>query len=101
MRTCTNVMRASRARQHEGPGVCEYMADPHVEYLAHHWIVLAVPAFLPAVIVVGVVLYVAIRDRRTRETGTEPSPDSDAPPARGGTADNSNQRTDAADDKRD
>jgi hypothetical protein len=53
------------------------MADPHVEYLAHHWIVLAVPAFLPAVIVVGVVLYVAIRDRRTRET----SPDSDAHPA--------------------
>ena len=31
------------------------MTTPHVEYLAHHWIVLAVPAFLPAVIVVGVV----------------------------------------------
>jgi hypothetical protein len=61
------------------------MADPHVEYLTHHWIVLAVPAFLPAVIVVGVVLYIAIRDRRTTtETGTEPG-----------------QRTDAADDKRD
>jgi hypothetical protein len=40
------------------------MAAPHVEYLAHHWIVLAVPAFLPAVIVVAVVLYVALRDRR-------------------------------------
>ena len=36
----------------------------HVEYLAHHWIVLAAPAFLPAVVVVGVVLYIAIRDRR-------------------------------------
>ena len=40
------------------------MGSPHVEYLAHHWILLAGPAFLPAVIVVGVVLYVAIRDRR-------------------------------------
>jgi hypothetical protein len=40
------------------------MADQHVEYLAHHWILLAGPAFLPAVIVVGVVLYIAVRDRR-------------------------------------
>jgi hypothetical protein len=32
--------------------------------MAHHWILLAGPAFLPAVIVVGVVLYIAIRDRR-------------------------------------
>jgi hypothetical protein len=40
------------------------VTDQHVEYLAHHWILLAGPAFLPAVIVVGVVLYIAIRDRR-------------------------------------
>lgn len=40
------------------------MITPHVEYLGHHWIVLAVPAFLPAVIVVGVILYIALRDRR-------------------------------------
>ena len=40
------------------------MTDPHVEYVAHHWILLAGPAFLPAVIVVGVVLYIAVRDRR-------------------------------------
>ncbi|MBW0020019.1 MAG: hypothetical protein JO236_21085 [Mycobacterium sp.] len=40
------------------------MTNPHVEYVAHHWILLAVPAFLPAVVVVGVVLYVALRDRR-------------------------------------
>ena len=40
------------------------MTQPHVEYLAHHWILLAVPAFLPAIIVVAVVLYVALRDRR-------------------------------------
>ena len=48
------------------------MAAPHVEYLAHHWIVLAVPAFLPAVIVVAVVLYVALRDRRAGRTEDSP-----------------------------
>jgi hypothetical protein len=46
------------------------MTTSHVVYLAHHWIVLAVPAFLPAVVVVGVVLYVALRDRRA-ERGTD------------------------------
>ena len=45
------------------------MTNPHVEYLGHHWILLAAPAFLPAVIVVGVVLYIAIRDRRARTPG--------------------------------
>jgi len=65
------------------------MTTPHVVYLAHHWIVLAVPAFLPAVMVVGVVLYIALRDRRVGRS------------ARGGTPDNSNQRSDAADEKRD
>ncbi len=43
------------------------MGQVRVEYLAHHWILLAGPAFLPAVIVVGVVLYVAIRDRRNAD----------------------------------
>jgi hypothetical protein len=33
-------------------------------YLAHHALLLAIPAFAPAIAVVGVVLYVAIRDRR-------------------------------------
>jgi hypothetical protein len=41
------------------------MASAHVEYVAHHWLLLAGPAFLPAVVVVAVVLYVAIKDRRT------------------------------------
>jgi len=50
------------------------MTAAHVEYLGHHWIVLAVPAFLPAVIVVAVVLYVALRDRRAG-----PADDSDEP----------------------
>jgi hypothetical protein len=40
------------------------MSDLHVEYLADHGIWLAIPAFLPAVIVVGVVLYIAMRNRR-------------------------------------
>ncbi|EUA12264.1 putative membrane protein [Mycobacterium kansasii 732] len=37
----------------------------HVEYAAHHALLLAIPAFLPAVIAVAVVLYVAMRDRRS------------------------------------
>ena len=36
----------------------------HVELFAHHMLLLAIPAFAPAIAVVGVVLYVAIRDRR-------------------------------------
>jgi hypothetical protein len=59
------------------------MTDPHVEYLAHHWILLAVPAFLPAIIVVAAVLYVALRDRRS---GGKPG---------------ANQRTDAPEGKGD
>jgi hypothetical protein len=47
--------------------------------VAHHWLLLAGPAFLPAVIVVGVVLYVAIKDRRT--------PDEDQQAAAAETAD--------------
>ncbi len=43
------------------------MSTPHVTYVAHHWLLLAGPAFFPAVVVVGVVLYVAIRDRRRAE----------------------------------
>jgi len=35
-----------------------------VEYLADHTLLLALPAFAPAVVVVGVVVYVAMRDRR-------------------------------------
>jgi hypothetical protein len=51
------------------------MTTPHVEYVAHHWILLAVPAFLPAVIVVGVVLYVALRDRRAGQNAGDGKPD--------------------------
>ena len=55
------------------------MGSAHVEYVAHHWLLLAGPAFLPAVIVVAVVLYVAIKDRRT--------PDEDQPVTNRDTAD--------------
>jgi hypothetical protein len=54
----------------------------HVEYLAHHMLLLAIPAFLPAVVVVAVIRYVALKDRR------------------GGKPDG-NQQSDAADKKRD
>ena len=64
------------------------MTTPHIEYVEHHWILLAVPAFLPAVIVAGVVLYVALRDRR-------------AGPSARGTPDDSNQRSEPSDKKRD
>jgi hypothetical protein len=60
------------------------MTTPHVEYMAHHWILLAVPAFLPAVIVVGVVLYIALRDRRAGRSAR-------------GTPDDSNQRSEPSD----
>ncbi len=40
-----------------------WATDPHVQYLAHHMLLLAIPAFLPAIVVVGVILYVALKDR--------------------------------------
>jgi hypothetical protein len=36
----------------------------HTEILAHHGLLLAIPAFTPAIAVVGVVVYIAMRDRR-------------------------------------
>jgi hypothetical protein len=54
------------------------LPSTHVEYVAHHWLLLAGPAFLPAVVVVGVVLYIAIKDRRTPDDD-EQSPTAGAP----------------------
>jgi hypothetical protein len=68
------------------------LPDPHVEYLAHHWILLAGPAFLPAVVVVGVVLYIAIRDRRRAGDDAERS---DAEERRMITAGDDAERSDA------
>ncbi|MCV7260321.1 hypothetical protein [Mycobacterium shimoidei] len=42
------------------------MSTLSTQYVAHHYLLLALPAFLPAVVVVGVVLYVALKDRRSR-----------------------------------
>ena len=39
---------------------------PDVIVLADHSVLLAIPAFAPAVVVVGVVVYVAMRDRRRK-----------------------------------
>ncbi|OHT96339.1 hypothetical protein [Mycobacterium syngnathidarum] len=39
------------------------MIDP-IRFQADHTLLLALPAFAPAVVVVGVVVYVAMRDRR-------------------------------------
>ncbi|OBH58314.1 hypothetical protein A5685_05975 [Mycobacterium colombiense] len=55
------------------------MVTPHVEFLAHHYLLLAAPAFLPAVIVVGVVLYIALRDRREGRSTTGAGKDTSHP----------------------
>ncbi len=60
-----------------------WATDPHVQYLAHHMILLAIPAFLPAIAVVAVILHVALKDRRN-----------------GGNS-SAHQQSDAADNKRD
>lgn len=51
------------------------MVTPHVEFLAHHYLLLAAPAFLPAVIVVAVILYIALRDRREGRNSTTSTSD--------------------------
>jgi hypothetical protein len=54
------------------------MTSPHVEILAHHGLLLAIPAFAPAVAVAGVVVYIALRDRRRASDGTH-NENSDSP----------------------
>jgi hypothetical protein len=44
------------------------MVEPNVVILADHSVWLAVPAFAPAFVVAGVVVYVAVRNRRHRDT---------------------------------
>jgi hypothetical protein len=41
------------------------MGDAHIAILAHHGLLLAIPAFAPAIAVAGVVIYIAMRDRRS------------------------------------
>jgi hypothetical protein len=42
-------------------------SDPNVTILAHHGLLLAIPAFVPAFIVAGVITYIAMKDRRNRD----------------------------------
>ncbi len=42
--------------------------DPTVEVLADHPIWIAVPAFAPAIVVAGVVVYIAVKNRRRKDT---------------------------------
>ena len=49
--------------------------EPNVVYLADHPIWIAVPAFAPAFVVAGVVVYIAVRNRR--------KPGNEEPGARG------------------
>ena len=41
--------------------------DADVVLLADHSVLLAIPAFVPAFIVAGVVVYIAMKDRRNRD----------------------------------
>jgi hypothetical protein len=50
--------------------------DPNVTILAHHGLLLAIPAFVPAFIVAGVVFYIAMKDRRNRDDSHSEQPGS-------------------------
>jgi len=46
-------------------------AQPDVILLADHSVWLAVPAFAPAIVVAGVVIYIAAKNRRKSDTNRE------------------------------
>jgi hypothetical protein len=48
------------------------MTPTTTTYLADHTLLLALPAFVPAVVVVGVIVYIARRDRRSADADDEP-----------------------------
>jgi hypothetical protein len=43
-------------------------AQSDIVILADHSVLLAIPAFAPAIVVVGVVVYIAMRDRRKKSS---------------------------------
>lgn len=55
------------------------MGEPNVMILADHPVWLAVPAFAPAIVVAGVVVYIAVKNRRkgpgTAQSSGAPSED--------------------------
>ncbi|MCQ4121233.1 hypothetical protein [Rhodococcus tibetensis] len=53
-------------------------SDPNVVYLADHSVLLAIPAFVPAFLVVGLIVYLAVRDRKA-EAAENAGDESSAP----------------------
>jgi hypothetical protein len=51
-----------------------------VQLLADHSLLLALPAFAPALVVTGVVIFIAVRDRRRRGEHADDTPDEPAEP---------------------
>lgn len=53
------------------PGGAESFSPASEVLLAHHVALLAIPAIIPAVVVVGVVLYIARKDRQVERDERE------------------------------
>ena len=49
-------------------------AGPDIEILADHPIWIAVPAFAPAIVVAGVVVYIAVKNRKKKEQSDRGNP---------------------------
>ena len=47
-----------------------------ITFLADHSLLLAIPAFLPAFVVAGVIAYIAMKDRRNRDEPPNEEPGS-------------------------
>ncbi|BDT86879.1 hypothetical protein [Nocardia cyriacigeorgica] len=47
-------------------------AVDRVDVLADHSVLLAVPAFAPAFVVVGIIVFIAVRDRRAEKREGDP-----------------------------
>ncbi|CCF63240.1 hypothetical protein [Nocardia cyriacigeorgica] len=57
-------------------------AVDRVDVLADHSVLLAVPAFAPAFVVVGIIVFIAVRDRRAEKREGDPEaapPQHDSP----------------------
>lgn len=48
-------------------------AGPDIEILADHPIWIAVPAFAPAIVVAGVVVYIAVKNRQKKDNSDRDS----------------------------
>lgn len=49
-------------------GMTGMTVDPNTQILADHPIWVAVPAFAPAIVVAGVVVYIAVKNRKRKDT---------------------------------